>query len=407
MRCCLLLLCLIPLVACGDDDSAPPDGSVDAAGSDAPTDADSDVGGDSAFLVATRIRTPDGRTVFLNVVQDLSAQTIDTSTAFELPGVSRVRVYDGKVFAFDGETGNVIRFSVGDDLTLSEEARFSMSGLGIVRFRSQIIFVSSTRAYYLDIPTTQAVAFNPSTMELVSDFPAPDLRRDGFDATGGELQQVGDEIFAPVSFANTATGDIVPSVVTVVFAANEDQVLRTIDDSRCGVVGGTFTDGDFYYAVGDWGAGVYDAYAPTPLPPPCVVRASAGATAFEPDFSLDLEAATGRRLISDGVGLGDGTFLVRVFDAEIDLSMVDPFAYFGLEAWRYAVVNIREATAEVAEGLPLSGISFAPLIVDGAYYGQVVDEETSTTTLHRINADGTTVESLSGNGELQLVARVR
>lgn len=387
--------------ACSDD--SPGD---DAGPQDATADRNLDGATEPVYVVATRIRTPDARTVYVNLYPDLSAREIDTSAALELPGLSRIGVFDGRVFAFDGETGNVIRYAALDDLTLREEGRFSMAGLGVVRFRTTFAFLSTTRAYYLDIPGQQMVVFNPSALEIVGTFPVPEVRRDGFDASGGRLRRIGDEVFAPVSFSNLGTGDFVRSVSTIVIAANEDRVLRTLEDDRCVVVGGSFVDDNQFYALGDAGAGLYDAFGPEPQPP-CLLRASIGASEFEASFMLTLAEVTGRPRVSDAVGRGDGTFLTRVFDSDVDLSMVDPTGYYSLEVWRYAVIDVVNETASFAQDLPLSGISFDPFVVDGAYYGQLVDETSASTTLYRIEAAGTTTESLRTAGELQVVARVR
>jgi len=383
------------MAGCGDDtDDGDDDGVLEG----------------DAFLVATRVRTPTERTVLLNVVDDLQVGELDQGQALELPGTSRAAVFEGRVYGFDGEGGDVIRYEVRADRSLRETGRFTMSGVGVVSFRTTFAFLTSTRAYYVDVPGEQVVVFDPSAMEIVSTFPAPEVAREGFDTVAGRVIPVSaDEVVMPLSWTNQGTGAVEPVQALLVLSASSDEVLRVVEDDRCALTGGAFLDDDgFVYAVGDSGSGVFDLFGTTPLPPPCLLRYPPGGTGFAGDYLVDLREATGAPQFADLVGAGDGTFLTRAFDSDIDPDTLDdPRAYFRLEIWRFALGDVSGAAeTTVVDGLPLSGISFGPFIVDGDYLVPVVDEEEGEATLYRL-AGTAPFELLTATGEVQVVARIQ
>lgn len=363
-----------------------------------------------AFLVVQRILTPDGRNVLLTAVPDLQAQMIDPTNAVILAGQSRALVYGGKVYGFAGEEAAVIRYGVDESFRFVEEDRFSMANLGISSFRSTILFISPNRAYYLDILEQRVIVFDPSAMAISGTFDVPEFVRPGLFTTTSPVMRIGDEVLVPLSFANGNNGQLEPSVVVVVLSAEEDRVLRVLSDDRCALSAGVVDlgDGQTYYAVGDSADGSFDIFGVQPLPPPCVLRTQVGSDRFDPSFVVDLRALTGRPHISAAIGRGDGTFLTRVYDADIDpATLTDPVGFFDLELWRFALVNPAQATVSVFDQLPLSGLSFPHSVVDGAYYGPVVDEDSGRTTLFRLNDDGSVTESISLTGDIQRVARIR
>lgn len=380
------------LGACGDDVEG-------AMGGESPAE--------NAFLVATRIRTPADRTVLLTTARELELGRLDASEALELPGTSRAVVFDERVYAFDGERGAVIRFEVSPELRLQETGRFSMAGLGIVSFRSSIVFLDPRRAYYVDISGQQVVVFDPEAMEVVTTFAAPELAREGFDAVGGTPQQVGDQVVMPLSFTNLLTLDAVPSVAAFVVSATEDRVIGLFEDDRCALSGGALVDDGSAFLVGDNLNGALDVFGTDDVPAPCLLRYDPNQSAFDGDFLLDLRETLGVPHVADLVGRGDGTFVTRVFASDFDpASLDDPRAYFDLEVWGFAVGELSGASAALVDALPLSGISFGPFVVDDSYLLPVVDEEAGETSLYRL--EGTTPEALfTASGEVQYVARIR
>lgn len=210
-----------------------------------------------------------------------------------------------------------------------------------------------------------------------------------------------------LAYANQSTGDLVASVGVLALAADRDEVLGILEDERCALSGGGFVDanGD-YYVLGDSGDGAFDIFGVVELPEPCLVRLPRGADAFDPDFVLRVASLVGAPQVAGLVGRGDRTFLTRTLDPRFDLTTItNPLDYFRIEAWIWQAVSVDDGTA-IDLGLPPSGISFAPFVVDGDFYVQQLDEDTQRSTLVRF--DGTTTSpSFTVTGDIQRVARIR
>lgn len=373
---------------------------------DAGPDVDAGAVTDDAFLVASRIRTPSGRSVLLFVVDDLDRErTLDGSTGLEIGGQSRAFVYEGAVYVAEGESGEIARYTVTDDRELVFDQRFSLSGLGVTNFRSSFAFISPTRAYYIDPGRRFVAVWNPTAMELDGTFELPDPP-EGLSVAGGNPEIVGDRVLMPVSFTNLQ-GALEPTVTVWSFSTTEDGLQDVFTDSRCAIAGSGFADdrGD-YYVLGDSGDGSFDLFGLTDLPDACVLRVQSGADGFDPDFQTVMPALVEADQVSGMVGRADGTFVTRTLDPEFDPSSVsDPTLFFALEVWIWKSVSLDDESV-VELGLPASGISFPPFVIDGAFYVQQLDEETQGTQLFRF--DGTvSTPGLSVAGDVQRVARLR
>ncbi|MEM7135143.1 MAG: hypothetical protein AAF500_01120 [Myxococcota bacterium] len=404
MRCnlrwvaCGILFAL--LAGCGD--SSVDDGTGGSGGSVSSADA---------FMFVNRVRDPSSRTNFVSVLSSLAAQEIELTNALEVPGFSRFRTYDESVFTFNGESQQVTRYAVTDDLTLREEGRFSMVNLGVQGFRTSIVFISPERAYYIDPVGFQVVVWNPATMEITTTFPIPELERDGFPfITIGVPLVVGDYVATPVSWRLDDQSNVIPATGLLVVSAVTDEFTTIAEDMRCGVSASGFVFEGAYYALGDWDAGVYSVYNPGPTPSPCLVRWNAGDLNFDPDYVLDMAAFTGSPQLAGVFGGAGDSIVARVYDTEVDVDTIqetiDPDEYFNLELWRWAQIDFRTQEVSRLGELDLTGISFNPSVVDGVYYVPQIDEETQTSVLFAV--DGTSVtQSVRATGDIITVGRIR
>ncbi|MEM9192062.1 MAG: hypothetical protein AAGF12_23015 [Myxococcota bacterium] len=407
MRLRLLFFCLtVSCFACGDDSTTDPTGD---AGSN---DSDGGINGDSAiYVVAARqlnIATGD-RTVLVQAIPNLDAQALDPTAAIEFSGFSRVQTFDGAVFTFDGENGEVSRFEVADDLSFIEAGAFSMMGVGVVSFISTFAWISPTRAYYVDLNMAQVVVFDPTAMELTNTFPIPDLARpEASVPSGGRPLILGDDVILPIGWSDQSAGTARAVVAVLILSASRDEVRGIVEDDRCALSGGGFVDGGFAHILGDSGGGIWDIATGGSFPAPCLLRIAEGQTAFDPDFALDMRGAVPGPQVTRAVGPGDGTFVTRYLDPDLDTTpfVSNPLSYFFIESWRYAVVDLSEGTGTAIEALPFASIGFTPPVVDGAYFLLQGAGDRSQTTVFRL--EGTTpVESISTSGEIQFLDRVR
>ena len=368
-----------------------------------------------SFLLVNRVRTPDARTLFLTVLPSLDVGDIDSSTlGLEVPGVSRGRVYNGKVYVFDGETGVVTRYRVGtgtlveDTLEDGSRARFSMMREGITRFTTTIVFLSPERAYYIDtLAQNQVVVWNPTEMRVTSTFPAPELGREGFNTTGSNILVLGDFVVMGVSWLNENEATFVPLAAMIVVSATEDRVIGLIEDDRCMSTRSVFIDEGDVYAIGDANAGLAELVAPPgTVPPPCLLRWTAGDQDFDPDFYVDLREAVGVPLVSGALGRGDGTFVTQAYSSDVDFATLEPRQLLDDALWQWAVVSFRSDASTLIESIPPGGISSIGWVIDDEYLVPEFDDAGRSSSLFRIDGNSVT-ELLSVPGEIFGVERIQ
>lgn len=387
-------------MGCGSSESSPPD-----------DDTPPGPLADSAIMVVTRGVTPDGRFILVNVVSDLEEQDLVLEEALPANGLSRARAFDGKLFVFDGERGEIARFEVESDGTFVEEDRLSMTRLGVTRFISSTVFISSTRAQYIDTTLDQVILFNPETMTITGNYLVPELNR------GEELrsriqapERIGDELFSNVRWFSGETLRFDPQVTVLVFSATDDRLLRVVEDARCAVAGAGFVDQGEFYVVGEYEEGTFDVFGiPEDAPPPCVLRVGPGYTSFDPGFALDLRATVGAPQFAGGLRVRDGVFAVQSYQSDIDpTSFPTPQEYNAANVWRWTLVNYEQQTATVLEDLPLGETTpFGPYRIDEQLYVPVFDATDGSSVLYRVNEDGSVVPSLRSRGQIIGLERIR
>ena len=400
----LLFTLTVALIAgCGDD------GSDSGAGG-------TDSGPTEAFVASQRVFLPDGRFVLLHLLSDLERQQLNVDEGFEFSGFSRVRAFNGKVFVFESESGQVIRFGVTPSLQLEEEARLSMTNQGVRSFNDTTTFVSPARAFYFDF-SGQMIVFDPEAMEIVQTIEGPDMQREGFPGPRfSPPVRVGDELYVSLAWANTDTIDLIPALTVAVFSISEERLLRVVEDGRCAYGHRGFAHEGAFYLVGDASEGAGNLISDE-VPPPCLLRIREGEEQFDPDFYVDLTEPTGRPLVANGpVGIGDGRFLNMVYDSPIDPDSFDPnnvsdlIEFANGQLWRWAVLSLPDGETTLLEGTPLTGTNpFDAFLVDDTSYVPILAGDGSSSQVFRIDnlEDGSTTLTLeSTSGEILTVERV-
>lgn len=397
----------LTLVACGDNLAEPAPDAEPPPSSDAMPGGPDAAPGDSAYLVVSRVVNPDGRNVYLSVLPSLEPTTLDLSQALEVSGLSRAFTHDGAIFAMDGETGQIARYEVDEQLRISEKGRFSMANLGITGFSSAFAFISPTRAYYVDVTNLQVVVWNPEAMEISGTFSIADLAREDLIISAATPQVGGDRVIVPIGWSNLAQGAFHPAVGLLVLDAQANELIAILEDNRCAVGGGGFFDdqGDFY-VIGDTSDGVYEAFGPAAVPKACLLRLPAGASEFDSEFIERLSDLAENPFFSGLNGTPDRTLLTRGFAPDVDLSMLsNPSEYFGLKAWLWQLIELDAGTRTGIE-LPPHVLSFGPFSVDDAFFLPQFDADSQQTVLYRLS-DTQPVESITSPGEVQNIEKIR
>ena len=409
----LAMALAVGLLACeGDGDDGPSqDDDADDAGDG---DGDGD-GAAPAYLVVTRIFTPEGRSLFASAIPDLDHGEVDIGRAIEAGGFSRVTSFGGKIYVFDSESGIATRYAVGEDgssivldtLADGQPARLSFTGIGVQSFDSTIVFVDDERAMYLDIGEDLVVEWNPSAMTITSSVDAGVIRN-GLAPTSPRPSLLDNHVIFPLSWSDNTTFEFLPyASIAVVDLEAPSNRPTVIDDDRCYGVGNTVVDGGAVYAIGDNVSGLALTVTDEPLPPPCLLRWRPGETTFDGDYYVDLAARTGSEVVTRAAERGDGTMLTNIYVGEEDPRDLDPITLAGGEVWRFAIVELEGEQSTVVEDLPPTALSRFLWSVDGAYYAPQTDRLNNLTTLYELDASGRATPVLTSTGDLFEVTRIR
>ena len=377
---------------------------------DEPND-EMDVEAGERYFFVHRVRTPDLRTFFGTLLNDLEPSTVDLTRSLELTGLSRFFPFEGKVFGFDGDSNVVTRFRIEDDefvpdtLEDGSAARFSMAGEGVKGFNNLVVFVNSERAYFIDgLALGQVVVWNPSEMRVVSSFLVPEFSRNGFTLSVGEILRVDDLILLPVGFVNRNLLMLEPKTQLAVFSATEDRLIAFIEDERCVTARSAFFEGGSVYVMADAAGGIANVLD-RDSPPACLLRWVPGEARFDADFYVDLRELTGFPFLSGALSRGDGTFATRVFTGGVDSTTIIPTDLIEASAWQWAIVDYRAGTTSLIERIPPSRAATGGWIIDGNYVLSRFDFPVNQSQLFEVQ-DGVARELFSLTGQIFLVERL-
>ncbi|MEO0461152.1 MAG: DUF4374 domain-containing protein [Myxococcota bacterium] len=392
-----LAVCAATFTGCGDD-------------SDGGDDGDNGQAFDAAYAINQRVFTADGdRFQAINILPNLDEQELPLDQSFEFSGFSRLRVLDGKVFIFESERGEVIRYRVTPTLQLEEENRLSFADLGIINFDTAITMDSPTRAYFVDFDN-RLVIFNPESMERVGEISFAERSREGFESARVSAPvRIGDELYVSIAWSDQTTLEYVPAATVAVFSISEERLLRVISDNRCGYGYRGFAFDGAFYTLGEQVDGIANVLNPDLAPAPCLLRVQGGAETFDPDYYVDLSAASDRPLVTSGPNdIGGGRFLVQVYDTDTDPSSLTLNEYVLSEPWRWSVMTLPDADTVILDGLPLGGTNpFNPSFVDGLGYVSVLAGDASSSRVFSVDVENNTAPSVrSSAGEIVRIERV-
>jgi hypothetical protein len=126
-----------------------------------------------------------------------------------------------------------------------------------------------------------------------------------------------------------------------------------VEDDRCGGCDSNdvYVDeaGDLYVACTN-GGGFMELFGQDPPHPPhaCALRIRAGTTEFDPDFHLDLVAATGTQAINKVYWAGGHTLLVQGLPQGVEATT----ANYAQQTFASYLVDLDTGMARRAEGFP-------------------------------------------------------
>ncbi|MEM9190754.1 MAG: hypothetical protein AAGF12_16330 [Myxococcota bacterium] len=419
---------VLAMGGCGDDsaDDGTADATVDldanATDADATTpmmdaslvDGDADIPDaapppDPVYVACGGTFAPGGASGFVIGFTSLAAASLDLGASIEVPGGANCVVGDGVVYVGQAESPTLTRYEVGEDGTLTEGLSVSFAGLGIANlggFPNQFLLISPTKACFLDVQTASVVIWNPSTMEIVDDFPLDGLgsfiRVEGFAASDRFIV-----------YTRNATGTGLTEQRTGIAFVDTTTDTAVFDESTtCGGISSAveLPSGEVFLASNNISAAEHRLGTPGSFPP-CYIRIPPGAQAIDDAFSLNANDLTGGP--TGGLVPGPGTSgFVQGYDETI--VPIDPMGsgrdVQASPAWRlYRIPEVGTTMPGVVVDAvpPAAGGIFHFVIDDRIYLSRLAADFSRATLFDITDAPATITESVSAGGFLLLVDRVR
>ncbi|MEL6483293.1 MAG: hypothetical protein AAFP96_00435 [Bacteroidota bacterium] len=142
----------------GSEEPNPPTGMEDD--DPAPTELE------SGWVVAYRNETPQGRVYFMEVNEEIPAES-NVSEAVELGLNARIYSFGDNPITWNGDAGTLTKWNVDrTNLELSIGGIISFASNGITGNRGEPVFISETEAYMENLLEGVIVEWNPTTMEI-------------------------------------------------------------------------------------------------------------------------------------------------------------------------------------------------------------------------------------------------
>jgi hypothetical protein len=372
------------------------------------------------LVVVTERESPEDSLHYLHVLETWPEDgKLDYANAIELGAFPNVYALGDAVFVHLPEDGTVRKLVVKADGTIGEDTSISFAGQGANGVSGDMIWVSETRAYFLDEASAQFIAWNPQKMEVEGSF---DL--DSAVLKRGELPaQISRGIardgrgFVSVSWRDWDTLEYYDSAAIGVFDAKSlEPKLEVIEDDRCASnVTTPFEGNDGYvYLMSDAALG-FDALANPKRTEKalCVLRMKPGSKELDKDFFVDLKEVLESPGFYAAHPMKDGKLLVNMWAPDVEVSSVatadDPSWYWNYPPFfEYAIVDLERKTSIRVPDLGRAAVQWSVTIrVDNETYVQTYrDDEGSD--LKRVDTDGsvTTVLSNGRGTDVQYVGRV-
>ena len=338
----LTILSIVFAFGCGNDEGRGSSGTngngTGATNGGGATNGMGATGGDGAVAfsgaaLCSIAATPGGGVGFVRLVPDEELEAAEQGEqidsfegAIEFPGGVVCAVQNRSVFALNFESPTITRYDEVDG-ALIEGERVSFANFGLSSLagsRSNTVFVSDDKAYYLDGSTSQLIVWNPEEMVTigairlgVSERPEA-LRQSGIQFTLIDGLIVAFNNYSnqqDISVARTDFWFVDPSTNTVVAT----DTIETCGNLRGRVA--TATNGDVYLGMSADAAMAHALGLPGSFPP-CAVRIRPGTREVDPTYLADLNALTGGLPTAGAIQIGNNLGLLWAYDT--NAMPVDP-----------------------------------------------------------------------------------
>ncbi|MGC4090418.1 MAG: hypothetical protein QM756_21590 [Polyangiaceae bacterium] len=171
-------------------------------------------GGGPLYAVMYEVIDDVGSTSYLSLLDSVDITEVDRAKAREFSGGRAfVQAYDGALFVGAAETPTVTRYSVAADGKLVPEGELSFANYGLDQGQFDawnVTFLTRTsEAYLMNFKEDTTIIWDPTTMKITGDIPAPaELHREGLSLEGSPAVVRDGLFFAPSTGSTTTTRTI-------------------------------------------------------------------------------------------------------------------------------------------------------------------------------------------------------
>lgn len=255
----------------------------------------------SGAVLCSLIFSPDGAQGYIRLVSDEeldSGAEIDaTDGAVEFGGGAACAVWKRSVFGLSFEAPTITRYDEVDGALVPGET-VSFAGFGITSLAStssQTVIFSDTKAYYLDIASSQIVVWNPRAMETITSIEL-EVSSPPANLTPVSMRVNVFEGLLMLYNAYQNASDVLTSRTDFWFVdPATDTIIATDTTNACGnlqTTVATTRDGDVY--IGPSAVAVMEHTLGLPGSfQPCAVRVKAGTREVDDSYVADLNTLAG------------------------------------------------------------------------------------------------------------------
>ncbi len=350
----------------------------------------------SGYVLGSVVITPDGRNTYFQVLPDLDpAEPITNADAVEAAGNGVLLTRGRDVFLGLAESPEWVRYTVGDDGTLSETGRMSLAGegFGYVDYGNTIL--ADDLAVSVSSEAMVAVVWDPSTMTITGTIELPHLAREGYAVEVWTTIGVDGLVYVPARWSDWYGGRIFPEVSTTVLDPRRLSIVGVAGDDRCASGGRVLFDADGYgYVMGDgrnYSAQMFANAAGTSVAPNCLLRLPPGETDFDDAYHVEIPSLTGGLEVVtelEAPAQGSNRAFAWMFRRDELPAGVEPvdFGFWSYPVFELWQIDVGDApSARPVDGVPLGVLGFGGSAVDGRLYVGLGDTETSV--VYEVDAD--------------------
>jgi hypothetical protein len=264
----------------------------------------------------------------------------------------------GALFVGGDEAPTVTRYNLTTDGRLEKAGTVSFEGKGVAsieEYQHQFQFISSTKAYYFDGRTSQAIIWNPTEMSVLGTINLNASAVAGSVMTFSTLPlRREDQVIMPLGW-RPETGVGITKQAGVAVIDTKTDTATFVSDDRCGYVrdGVMGPDGMIYLATEVYGASVRRV-AGGETPVPCLLRFNPQTLKFDLSFHKELAGLVNGNTAGSLIPGPSGTAYLRVFDESLFTvaAGTHPRALASAPAWRWWQLQLTTLTATPVVGLP-------------------------------------------------------